>query len=716
MSVETEDNKVTMPLVEVRDLTMDFWQQRAWVNVVNRVSFTIHPGEAFALVGESGCGKSTTVYTLLGYRHPASRVHAGEVLFKGRNLLTLSETELQRLRGGQIGLVPQDPTSHLTPSMRVGEQIAEVLLAHGVSASPTEAFERVHDLLHQVRIPHPKMAANKYPHQMSGGQQQRVAIAMALACNPQLVVLDEPTTGLDVTTQAHILDLLANLRRDLNIAFAYVTHDLSVVATLCDRVGVMYAGEIVEQASTARLFGSPRHPYTRGLIAAVPRLRTPRRERSVLLRGMLRRRDLPAGCKFAPRCDFATDVCYSMPQTLQPLDEDRLVACWRVGDLQFADGSTTPLAAGPAPDVLLSTALPAQHDGTVLKVDHLSCAYEWKWNWRTFGRHPVPTVHDVSFAIARGETFALVGESGSGKSTIAKAVAGLLSPTGGTLHFDQQVIPPRLAQRPRDMLRRIRLILQNPDASLNPRQHVIEIIGRPLEVFFDLSSDALRERAEALLRDVRLDSGYLDRFPHQLSGGERQRVAIACALAAEPDLLVCDEVLSALDVSVQAEVLELLRTLQTQRHIAYLFISHDLAVVRSLANQVGVMYQGELVEMGSVEEVYTPPYHPYTHVLLSSVPSLDTEQKPLVSPPPPAAANSPDATPACPFARKCPWKLGDICDEIAPPWQRITGTHSLRCHLPLAELQAREMALWSRAEGIKLAETTISTDDNLTQS
>jgi peptide/nickel transport system ATP-binding protein len=582
--------------------------------------------------------------------------------------------------------------------MRIGEQITEVILRHRVATSAAEADDMMHELLHQVRIPDPKRSAAKFPHQMSGGQQQRVSIAMAVACSPQLVILDEPTTGLDVTTQSHILDLLAQLREDLHIAFAYVTHDLSVVAAICDRVGVMYAGELIEEAPTSRLFLSPRHPYTHGLIAAVPRLNAPRRRRAIL-RGMLQRNEMPQGCKFSPRCDFATETCRATPQVLQPCADNHCVACWRSAELPFAhcrDEYATILADEGFPPVLPMR----EWENVLLEVNNLSCVYEWTWDWRTLKRRPVPVVRGVSFAIKRGETIALVGESGSGKSTLAKTVAGLLPRAGGALRFDSQPIPLKLHQRDKAMLQRIRLILQNPDASLNPRHRVVDIVGRPLEVFFALSGNALRKRVRTLLRAVRLDDTYLSRYPYQLSGGERQRVAIACALAGEPDLLVCDEVLSALDVSVQAEVVELLRTLQAERHMAYLFISHDLAVVRSLADRVGVMYRGELVEFGSVEEVYTPPYHPYTHVLLSSVPSFDTASRrtarersvSLVASRLPEVAT---ITSACPFAAKCPWKIGAVCDEVPPLSQQVSETHFLRCHLPLTELIAREGSLWT---------------------
>ena len=667
------------PLVEVDGLTVDFWNRDRWINVVHNVSFQVHPGEALGLVGESGCGKTTTAYTLLGYRRPNSRVSQGQVRFAGQDLLRLPASALQKLRGRRISLVPQNPTMTLSPGMRVGRQIAEVLAAHGVSGAWAEREERTLELLADVRLPDPSRIARKYPHQLSGGQQQRVVIAMALACNPELVVLDEPTTGLDVTTQAQILELLMRLRAEHGMAMVYVSHDLGVVAAICDRVGVMYAGDLVEDAPTQDLFRNPRHPYTRGLMTSIPNVRKPRRGRSIL-RGLLQRDALPQGCRFAPRCDFAQSRCFSDIQQLEVVTAGHRVACWRWPEIPpLAQAQTTAAGNGAA----------APEQTALLEVENLDCAYEFV---RGQAR---PVVRNVSFDIAPQETFALVGESGSGKSTIARAVAGLILPTAGTITFDGSDIARRVQARTPDQRREIQLVLQNPDASLNPRQRVFQIIGRPLEMFFGLKGTELRARVEQLLDDVRLDRTYIDRYPDELSGGERQRVAIARALAANPRLMLCDEILSALDVSVQASIIELLRALQASRHIAYLFISHDLAVVRSLSHRVGVLYRGEMCEVGRVEEVYSPPYHPYTHTLLAAVPEIEGEGR--LSPAirtDPQPANQRQT--ACPFADRCPWKLGAICDDVPPPWQATSDTHALRCHIPLEELRQRET--WSQGE------------------
>lgn len=675
-------------VIEVRDLSVDYWSQDHWTNVVNRVTFEIRPGEAVGLVGESGCGKTTTVYGMLGYTRPNSRIREGQVVFQGRDLLRRPAIELQRIRGKQISLVPQDPTTALSPGIRVGRQIVESLKAHRWASSSQSARERTHQLFRLVSLPTPEKTYRKYPHQLSGGQQQRVIIAMAIACDPQLVLLDEPTTGLDVTTQAQILDLLKDLRTRQGMALVYVTHNLGVVAQICDRIGVMYAGRLVEVAPRHDLFRSPQHPYTQGLIAAVPRISTPTRRQTLLLQGLLRRDELPAGCPFAPRCTFAQARCLEEPQELAPAAARHLVACWLWQEIPPMPERLLAHANGliaPETDVSEFEARPP-----ILRVEDLSAAYSFRRNWGTFERIPHIIVDGVSLDIRPGETFALVGESGSGKTTVARALNGFLPYVEGLLELQGAYDLRRpLDKRSEELLRTIQLVFQNPDASLNPRQRVSQIVGRPLRKFLRLTGDELRRQIERLLEDVRLDAGYFDRFPDELSGGERQRVALARALAAGPKLLLCDEILSGLDVSVQASILKLLVDLQAEHSIAYLFISHDLAVVRSLAHRVGVLYWGSLCETGSVEEVFAPPYHPYTYLLLSSVPEADPDQELL-----PARKDigllTEERRMACPFASRCPWKVGTICEETDPPWQSSCDTHSLRCHIPLEQLRTLE--------------------------
>ncbi len=681
-----ESERVPSPsgaLIEVNGLSVDYWTQDRWLNVVDRITFSIAPGEAFGLVGESGCGKTTTAYGMLAYRRANSRIRQGQVNFGGRDLLKLKERELQAIRGRQISVVPQNPTTALSPGLRVGSQVAETLRAHHWGASPAERRERARELFRRVSLPAPEQIFAKYPHQLSGGQQQRVVIAMALACDPKLVLLDEPTTGLDVTTQAQILNLLSALRAESNLAMLYVTHNLGVVAQICDRIGVMYAGRLVEVAPKRDLFHRPRHPYTQGLIASVPRVSTSARRQILLLRGLLRRAELPEGCAFFPRCEFAKPVCGVEVQQLEPAGPGQSVACrrWRQVPAFAERLAAYGQLIGAPPAAGTHTA-----EGAVLTVRDLEAGYIQRRGGFARRRLPNPVVAGLSFEIRPAETYALVGESGSGKTTVARALSGLLPFVSGRLEMEGgHDLRALVARRPQELLRSLQFVFQNPDASLNPRQRVLRIVGRPLEVFYRESGGTLRRQVEQLLEDVHLDSGFCRRYPDELSGGERQRVALARALAARPSLLLCDEILSALDVSVQANILKLLVDLQVRRRIAFLFISHDLAIVRSLAHQVGVLYSGSLCEKGTVDEVFSPPFHPYTDLLLSSVPEADPDQVM------PALRRDVGLTPesrrsACPFAARCPWSLGEVCQREEPPWRLASEGHALHCHLSLEQL------------------------------
>jgi peptide/nickel transport system ATP-binding protein len=670
------------PLVDVRDLSVAYRHDDGWLRVVDSVSFEIGRSEAFGLVGESGCGKSTVACHLLGYQRPASRVEGGQVMFAGTDVLSLSRPALDRLRGNRISLVPQNPTTALSPGMRIGAQLTEVLAQHGTK-SGMAIPARTRELFALVGLPDAEHFGRRYPHQLSGGQQQRVIIAMALACEPDLVVLDEPTTGLDVTTQEQIIVLLKDLRARLAMSMLYVTHDLGVLAEIADRVGVMYAGQIVETAPTAALFRQPRHPYTRGLIASVPQIEDGGRPQGRPLRGLLRREELPPGCPFQPRCEFAEPSCASNRQRPVGVAADHHVACQRWQALP-----------DPAPAMPESAALQTvQAPAPLLALEAVTLSYGASSWLRRRLSSAAPVVHELSFAIQRGEVFALVGESGSGKSTVARAISGLLAPAAGRILFDGAPLPEAVKRRTGDLRRSIQYVFQNPDASLNPRLRVGRIVGRPLEMFEQLDRGALKRRVAAALQDVRLDADYVARYPDQLSGGERQRVAIARALAAEPDLLLCDEVLSALDVSVQASVLALLRRLRQEHNLAMLFISHDLAVVRGLADRVGVLFRGFLMEVGTVDQVFAPPFHPYTHSLLMAVPGTLARQHPEARKVPPSSP--PHAGMGCAFAGRCPWQAGRICGEQQPPWRATTGGLQIRCHLPLEDLDRR--AVWRPA-------------------
>ena len=653
-------------LLEVRNLSVAYRQGGGWARAVDDVSFSLRPGEVFGLVGESGCGKSTISLQLLGYRHVSMRVEQGEVRFKGGNLIDMPRAELDRLRGDRIAFVPQNPTTALNPGIRVGQQLAETLLAHDRAAGDSAAAI-IAGILKLVGLPTDPIFQRRYPHQLSGGQQQRVCIAMALACDPDLLVLDEPTTGLDVTTQEQIIALLSELRGRIGVAMLYVTHDLALLSQIADRIGVMYAGRMVEVAPTDEIFLKPRHPYTQGLIASIPVIEEVA-ERTRPLRGLLRRRELPPGCPFAPRCDHALERCIVERQELQEIDDIRAVACWRWQEI----------APFPADPRLMTPPLNVVR-APVLSVDHVSVVYG------PTGRG-FRAVNDVSFEIKEGEVFALVGESGSGKSTMARAISGLAAPETGSIKLRSETLAAGVRDRSDAQRRLIQYIFQNPDASLNPRARIGEAISRPLVHFFKMEGAKARDQVADALGDVRLDASYQERFPDQLSGGERQRVAIARALAARPALLLCDEILSALDVSVQANILTLLQQLKSEHGIAMLFISHDLAVVRMLADHVCVLYGGEVMEIGPRDRVFSPPFHPYTHSLLHAVPV--PLQAPDTSSVAPKAGEPKRESAGCVYAGRCPWQAGAICETEQPPWREANGTR-MRCHLTIDELNAR---------------------------
>ncbi|HYX86759.1 MAG TPA: ABC transporter ATP-binding protein [Gaiellales bacterium] len=571
--------------------------------VVEDVSFTVGRGEILGLVGESGSGKTTTALSLLGYTRPGVVVRGGAVEVGGRSIIGADARSVRSLRGRVISYVPQDPGGALNPSLRVSDAIMDVLRAHRAESASDES---VRAALGRVELGADARFGHRYPHQLSGGQQQRVTIAMACVCEPPVAVLDEPTTGLDVLTQDRILTELARLRDEDGMAMVYVSHDLAVVARMADRIVVMYAGRVVENGPAAEVIGRPRHPYTRALVAAIPDFRHPRTLQGIpgVAVGV---GEWPAGCAFAPRCPHQEPRCHAAVPDLDDAAPGHAVRCCRWAELADAEPrAEDDRHAGP---VEPADAAP------LLQVSGLEVEYR-------AGRSRRQAVRGVSFAIEAGRCVALVGESGSGKTTIGRCIAGLHVPTAGSIVFDGAELRGAARSRSLDQRRRIQIVFQNPYESLNPRHRVGSSIERPLRVLRKLSrADAAREVVE-LLERVRLPRRLADRFPIELSGGERQRVAIARALAAKPDLLVCDEVTSALDVSVQAAVLELLSELRRDLRLSMLFITHNLGVVACIADSVLVMDQGALCEAGRVREVLATPADEYTRRLLSAAPGL----------------------------------------------------------------------------------------------
>lgn len=667
----THSDTPTGPVISVDNLSIGFRGKSGhMLPVLRNISIDVRRGESVGLVGESGSGKSTLALAMMGYLKTGLRVLNGEVSFEGQKMFSQSRVALESIRGGRLALIPQNSGQSLTPTLRIGAQIQEALTLH--SAQPSEAFgTRVIELLSQVRLPDPASIVERFPHELSGGQQQRVAIAMALAGEPEALLLDEPTTGLDVTTQAHILELLRDLARDTGMAMVYVSHDLGAIARVCDRVAVMYAGEVALDGSVRQVLRDPSHPYARGLLASIPKLSD-----RCLPRALEGRPPAPGrsgkGCAFVNRCAIASDICRSTRPDLALQPSGELTRCHNVdkvyeiplsGDREVGERSLS--------------------DGTSLMLKDLAISYARPSVWnKLVGREDpsVATVDGINIELGRGETLGLVGESGSGKSTILKSIAGLLPPLSGKVAtHDGASLPPKVENRDASQLRQIQLIFQNPDESLNPRQTIGQILAQPLKLYFGLKGQALIEQTIQLLDQVRLGGHYIDRLPSQLSGGEKQRVAVARAFAAEPDLVLCDEITSALDVSVQAAVLELLDDLRRQNNTSYVFVSHDLAVVRALSDRVAVLYQGRLCEIGPTHAVYGATSHPYTEILLGAVLEPDPDFTPTLS-----ASDVVELAPpaeGCPFQRRCPKKLGDICNTVAPPLREAVEGHKIWCHI-----------------------------------
>jgi peptide/nickel transport system ATP-binding protein len=572
------------------------------VDVVDEITLEIYPGEVLGLVGESGSGKTTVGMALLGHVRRGGAVGGGAIRIDGRDLASLSEAERRRLRGGVVSYIPQDPGTALNPALRIGMQLSEILEAHATSMTEEQRTARLREALDEVALPSDDAFLRRYPHQLSGGQQQRVAIAMAFANRPRVIVCDEPTTGLDVTTQARVLETVRDLCRSHQVAALYVSHDLAVVAELADRVAVMYGGRIVESGPRERMFTAPRHPYTRRLLKAVPDIAGKRTVVGIPGHAALPG-SRPQGCFFHPRCDFAQQDCREVFPPVTDLGAAHQVRCYHIDE---AAREAPPEGAGQAEPRSVGA-------DVVLAVQGLDAHYG--------SRH---TLFGIDLEVHRNECLAVVGESGSGKTTLARCIVGLHKDYTGDVRLGDDVLPPPARARSSAARRDIQYVFQNPYASLNPRRTVGQTIARQLALFGTAGGrrDVGRRVAECLER-VALSSSAANRFPDQLSGGERQRVAIARALAADPKLLVCDEVTSALDVSVQAAIIELLGKLRQQMGLSLLFITHDLALIRTIADRVVVMTDGRIVEQGTTEHIFTAPSAEYTRKLLSNTPSIE---------------------------------------------------------------------------------------------
>jgi peptide/nickel transport system ATP-binding protein len=655
--------------LKVEDLHLSYVVRGIPRPVLRGVSFEVRPGESYGLVGESGCGKSTTAYAAVRYLPRNARITKGRILVAGDDITKKSGDDLRRFRMQHASMVYQDPGAALNPTTKVGPQVIEAFTILGQEGG--QARESALAALKRVQIADPERVFGRYPHQLSGGMQQRVVIAMALAKDPQLLVLDEPTTGLDATVEASVLDLVRTLIAETSAAVLLIAHNLGVIRTMCDRVGVMYAGKIVEEGGAARVFERPQHPYSVGLLQALPRHGITKLQRPLAtIPGTLPQIGTPLPtCVYVDRCPLATDLCREVEPPVVDVGEGQWTRChhWqRIGDIKE-----------PAPG--LGQEVVAQGD-LALRLENVS---------KTFrsGGHSVPALVGVDLAIHDGETLGLVGESGSGKSTLAKTILGIEGPdTGSHIALSGHDLGSMSSDRPSKDKRQIQMVFQNPDSALNRGWSVRSILGRSVSKLTGLSGKAVEQRVDKLAESLRLTQRHLDLKPRQLSGGLKQRVAIARAFAGDPRIVVADEPTSALDVSVQAAILNVLSELQAESKTSYLLISHDLGVVRYLADRIAVMYLGRIQEVADSETIFRGPNHPYTEALLSAVPNVDGEERTRIrlDGEVPSPANPPSG---CVFHTRCPRVIPGLCEVTEPPLAEVEPGHLMKCHIPLEELR-----------------------------
>lgn len=669
------------PLLSVRDIHIHFVTSRGVVRAVEGISYDVHPGEVVAIVGESGCGKSVSALAIMRLlAKPAGRVVGGEILFEGRDLLKLSDDEMREIRGKDISMIFQEPMTSLNPVLTIGFQITETLFMHQ-KIGKREARARAIELLKMVGIPDPVRRLNQYPHQFSGGMRQRVMIAIGLACDPKLIIADEPTTALDVTIQAQILKLMQDLSRRLGIALIIITHNLGVVARYADRVNVMYAAKMIETGTAKDIFSRPRHPYAIGLLRSVPRLDQKRSAKLETIEGLPPNLlDPPEGCRFAPRCRARIDACLERMPPLVEVEQGHFSACLRAEEL----AAKGPEGIGMAPPQASTYTHRVLTDAKpLLEVRGMKTYFDVAAGLGGLlgARATVKAVDDVSFTVQPGETLGLVGESGCGKTTVGRTLLRLEEVTEGELLFDGLDIRRVSGEDLKQLRRKVQVIFQDPFSSLNPRMTIGDIITEPMLVYrLQPDRKAARRRTAELLQSVGLFDYMADRYPHELSGGQRQRVGIARALALEPTFIICDEPVSALDVSIQAQIINILEDLQDRFDLTYLFIAHDLAVVRHISDRVAVMYLGHIMELADRDALYDDPRHPYTQALLDAVPIPDPElenarQYRVLGGEVPSPLNPP---PGCVFHTRCPL-ASEECRREVPPLREIKPRHYAAC-------------------------------------
>jgi peptide/nickel transport system ATP-binding protein len=679
------------PVLEIKDLSTHIRLTKSVVQAVGNVDLRIESGETLGLVGESGCGKSMTGLSIMGLLPPGGEIVGGSIKLDGKELVGLSDSELRKIRGNDVAMIFQDPLTSLDPTKTIGYQVAEPVRLHR-NASKSEAMERAGEVLAMVGLPRPKERLGDYPHQLSGGLRQRVMIAMALTCEPKLLIADEPTTALDVTIQAQILALLNDLKERLGMAMLLITHDMGVIAGHADRVDVMYAGRLVETTDTLTLFAHMHHPYTQALLGSIPRLNQDNKQRLLNIPGLPP--DLshpPDGCRFAPRCSRASDKCRSNEPSLIGETPDHLFSCWHPVDgpvkVTAEDGEAKPAPAAAAVTATEREAETVEPGAALLDIGDV--VKEFPVTSGAILQRKVGSVHavsGVSFTVNPGETFGLVGESGCGKTTLGRVIVALEKPTSGKVMLRGKNVSGLSGGELRRYRRDLQLMFQDPYSSLDPRMRVGSIIREPLAIQRLGSRQDQQNRVYELLDEVGLPRNSVERYPHEFSGGQRQRIGLARALTLNPQVIVADEPVSALDVSIRAQVLNLMKRLQADHGLTYIVISHDLAVVKYMSDRIGVMYLGKMVEMGSGEDIYQRAAHPYTAGLIATIPVPDPElsgdrSEAGITGELPSPINPPSG---CRFRTRCPYAQ-ELCAEEEPELRAFGPGHVAACHFPLQD-------------------------------